>query len=471
MKLIHYQPTREPIKLNEPQVPFPIEALSQVIFQHTSLEEALEELRREGYIDLNGEKVLKGIKDLLKIIKSIRKETCNNQPPAESPPSIADGDGPVKSGVSMNNNSTGGSARFLSLSPQEALSLSADHFYKLESLEKDLKRVYWGYDLNSIDEKLLEELLGTESLANWQIIKRLNPLMLGQGLAEQGSSGLKLTSLGMQKIAWNILKEIFKPRKNDPLSRRLSSELSMEPYLTEGTRPYRFGDPPLIDTCQSLLNAIKRTGTRLPVQLRESDFAVFKKEIISRSATVILLDLSKSMRFGNRYIAAKKVALALFELVRKRYPKDRIAVVGFSTKAYKIKNSEVPFLTWDETNPYTNMEEALDISQKILSLHKGYRRQVFLITDGEPTAHREKGYLFFQFPPHPKTLFKTLKRFKILSQHNIDTSIFLLSEEKERVNFVHEMARRCGGRVFHIQAGELGRCLLMDYIKKKIRWI
>ncbi|MCK5009602.1 MAG: hypothetical protein KAS98_03895, partial [Deltaproteobacteria bacterium] len=297
MKLIHYQPTREPIKLNEPQVPFPIEALSQVIFQHTSLEEALEELRREGYIDLNGEKVLKGIKDLLKIIKSIRKETCNNQPPAESPPSIADGDGPVKSGVSMNNNSTGGSARFLSLSPQEALSLSADHSYKLESLEKDLKRVYWGYDLNSIDEKLLEELLGTESLANWQIIKRLNPLMLGQGLAEQGSSGLKLTSLGMQKIAWNILKEIFKPRKNDPLSRRLSSELSMEPYLTEGTRPYRFGDPPLIDTCQSLLNAIKRTGTRLPVQLRESDFAVFKKEIISRSATVILLDLSKSMRF------------------------------------------------------------------------------------------------------------------------------------------------------------------------------
>ena len=86
-------------------------------------------------------------------------------------------------------------------------------------------------------------------------------------------------------------------------------------------------------------------------------------------------------------------------------------------------------------------------------------------------GYDEKGYLFFQFPPHPKTLSKTLKRFEILSHHNIDTSIFLLSEEKERVNFVHEMARRCGGRVFHIQAGELGRCLLMDYIKKKIRWV
>jgi uncharacterized protein with von Willebrand factor type A (vWA) domain len=117
------------------------------------------------------------------------------------------------------------------------------------------------------------------------------------------------------------------------------------------------------------------------------------------------------------------------------------------------------------------MEEALDVSQKILSLHKGYRRQVFLVTDGEPTAHREKGYLFFQFPPHPKTLYKTLKRVEGLARHNIAISIFLLSEEKERVSFVHEMARRCGGRVFHIQAGELGRCLLMDYIKKKIRWV
>ena len=471
MKLIHYKPTLEPIKLNEPPVSFPVESLSQVIFQHTSLEEALEELKREGYIDPNGEKVLTGIKDLLKTIKNIREGACHNHPPDESPPFIADGYGPVQSGVSMNKDSTSGSAHLLSLSPQEALSLRADHLHKLESLEKDLKRVYWGYDLNSIDEKLLEELLGTESLVNWQTIKRLHSLMLSQGLAEQGFSGLKLTSLGMQKIARNILKEIFKPRKNDPLSRRLSSELSTEPYLTEGTRPYRFGDPPLIDTCQSLLNTIKRTGTRLPIQPEEKDLVIYQKEIISRSATVILLDLSKSMRFENRYIAAKKVSLALYELVRKRYPKDRIAVVGFSTKAYKIKKIELPFLTWDETNPYTNMEEALDLSQKILSLHKGYRKQVFLITDGEPTAHREKGYLFFQFPPHPKTLSKTLKRLKILSSHNIDISIFLLSEEKERVNFVHEMARRCGGRVFHIQAGELGRCLLMDYINKKSRWV
>ena len=118
-------------------------------------------------------------------------------------------------------------------------------------------------------------------------------------------------------------------------------------------------------------------------------------------------------------------------------------------------------------NPYTNMEEAIDLSQKILSRHKGYRKQVFIITDGEPTAHREKGYLFFQFPPHPKTLTKTLKRIQGLARQDIEISIFLLSREKERVQFVHQMAQSCGGRIFHIEPEDLGWCLLMDYVDKK----
>jgi uncharacterized protein with von Willebrand factor type A (vWA) domain len=214
-----------------------------------------------------------------------------------------------------------------------------------------------------------------------------------------------------------------------------------------------------------------RRGGGLPVKLQEKDFSVYQKEAISRSATVVLLDLSRSMRFENRYIAAKKVTLALHGLIQEKYPHDRIAVVGFSTKAYTIKNAEIPFLTWDETNPYTNMEEALDLSQKMLSRYKGYRRQVFLITDGEPTAHREKGYLFFQFPPHQKTLAKTLKRLQGLARQDIAVSIFLLSQEKERVKFVHQMAQRCGGRLFHIQSGELGWCLLMDFLEKKSRWL
>ena len=479
MKIIHYKPLGHSSALPKSPDTLPVEILSQVIFQNTSMEEALEELRREGFRAPNGKKIFTGMRDLLEKIKEIREALSAKTSFTAFPIASSLSDGPVKSGASMNKDEREGSLHLLPekmggtppLTHQKALTPTADRVNELEKLEKSLKRVYWGYDPKSIDDARLEELLGKDYLEKWQLIKNLDALIFNQGLMEHGTTGLKLTSLGLQKIARNILKEIFKLRKVDPLCRRLSAQHATEPYLTEGSRPYRFGDPPLINPSQSLLNAIMRTGAKLPIKLQEKDFSVYQKEVISRAATVVLLDLSRSMRFENRYIAAKKVTLALHGLIQERYPHDRIAVVGFSTKAYTIKNAEIPFLTWDETNPYTNMEEALDLSQKMLSRYKGYRRQVFLITDGEPTAHREKGYLFFQFPPHQKTLAKTLKRLQGLARHGIATSIFLLSQEKERVTFVHQMAQRCGGRLFHIQSGELGWCLLMDFLEKKSRWL
>jgi uncharacterized protein with von Willebrand factor type A (vWA) domain len=209
----------------------------------------------------------------------------------------------------------------------------------------------------------------------------------------------------------------------------------------------------------------------LPVRISAQDFIVYDQEPFSRSATVLLIDVSKSMRFEDRYIAAKKVALALYELSRRRYPQDRVAVVTFSMEARKIRTEEIPFLFWDETNPYTNMEAALDAARKTLALHKGFRRQIFLITDGEPTAHCERGTVFFQFPPHQKTLQRTLRAVESLSRQKIALSVFLLSQEKSSIRFVDEMAKRAQGRVFHISPLDLGQCVLLDYIDKKRKCI
>ena len=198
---------------------------------------------------------------------------------------------------------------------------------------------------------------------------------------------------------------------------------------------------------------------------------VYDQEPFSRSATVLLLDVSKSMRFEDRYIAAKKVALALYELSRRRYPQDRVAVVAFSMEASRVRKEEIPFLSWDEMNPYTNMEAALEAARKTLALHRGFRRQIFLITDGEPTAHRERGTVFFQFPPHQKTLQRTLRAIENLSRQKIALSVFLLSREKSSIRFVDEMAKRSRGRVFHLSPQDLGQCVLMDYMDKKRKFI
>lgn len=478
MKRIHYTPLPDTPDLSPPPYAIPVEALAEVVFRSASFEEALEALKRDGYRDPAGKPIVAGISDLLESLRALREQSPPIGDPAET--ASAGDDGPVKSGAARKSSGGRESARLIPDGPDDTQPFGSppsrrpagDDPAALDRLEKTLRRVYWGYDPGSIDEELLKQVLGDEALHNWRAIKELNATLIRQGLAETAAgAGLRLTATALKKIARNIIQNIFKPVNPEPPSNRLRDALYTEPHLSTGVRPYQFGDPPLIEPTQSLLNAIRRSGLRRPVGLREEDLMVYDREPRSRYATVILLDLSRSMRFEDSYIAAKKVTLALHGLIERRYPRDRLSVVGFSTRAYTIQSFEIPFLTWDETNPYTNMEEALDLAHLILSRRKGFRRQLFLVTDGEPTAHRENGYLFFQFPPHPKTLAVTLKRLRSLSRSGIDISVFLLSRERERVRFAHLLAKNCKGKVFHIQPGDLGRCLLMDYMEKKRRWL
>ena len=214
MKIINYTPHIDLPPVEEASETIPVEVLSEVIFQNTSLEDALEELRREGYKDSNGRKVLPGIRDLLEQIKGVREVLS------------AEGDGPVKSGISSHKNMPGGSAPVQPDSSKEKPLARPEYMQKVQGLEKLIKRVYWGFDPESIDDELLEDLLGKKSLEEWQVIKNLNNLVLDLGLAKPGSKGLRLTSTGLQRIAWNILREIFTLRKTEPPRHPLHSPIS-----------------------------------------------------------------------------------------------------------------------------------------------------------------------------------------------------------------------------------------------------
>ncbi len=366
MKVIFYRPLAADEQLNFPGALFPVKALAEAVLKNQSLQEALEELQKDGYRDEQGEQLFPGIKDLLqeaKILKEQLTALLAEDDPARRKGSrqqlsntaedvyYQDGTaGPPLSGKPMDGASFSALARLLSdtsrtkkLTAREALMLR-DQLRAVENLEKDLKRVYWGFDLESIDEDQLEEILGDDRLRQWHEIKALASHLVRDGVARPGPAGLRLTSRGLQKIAWHILKEIFKPRKTDPAAARRQPRHSSEPPAAHETRPYQFGDTLHLDLSRSVLNAVKRAGMQLPVRIAEQDFMIYHQEPFSRSATVLLLDVSKSMRFEDRYIAAKKVALALYELSRRRYPQDRVAVVAFSMEASRVRKEEIPFL-------------------------------------------------------------------------------------------------------------------------------
>src|SRR5262249_15070698 len=157
------------------------------------------------------------------------------------------------------------------------------------------------------------------------------------------------------------------------------------------------------DVVRTLLNALRRrqsgkpsaqraAGERSrseggPVALEVADFERRETDHSTHATTVLCLDLSWSMSWSRRFAAAKRVALALDHLVRTRFPRDHFFVVGFSTRARQIRPQELPEVVWDMGEPFTNLQEALMLAERLIARNPSASPQVIVITDGQPTAY------------------------------------------------------------------------------------
>jgi len=186
---------------------------------------------------------------------------------------------------------------------------------------------------------------------------------------------------------------------------------------------------------------------------------------------VLMLDMSGSMARDEKFFAAKKVALALHTLIQTQFPHDNLKLVGFSSYARPLKEKDLACLNWDLENPYTNMEEGLILAKKILTREHAPNKQIIIVSDGEPTAHLENGKVFFQFPPHPKTLAKTLQEFKKCAAAGIQLNIFMLGQDAPLIQFVQQVSKINRGKAFYTTPNNLGRYLLVDFLSQKRKWI
>jgi uncharacterized protein with von Willebrand factor type A (vWA) domain len=125
---------------------------------------------------------------------------------------------------------------------------------------------------------------------------------------------------------------------------------------------------------------------------------------------------------------------------------------------------ELPYVLWDFDQPYTNIQDGLRLSSRILQC-RGFRsRQIILITDGEPTAHSEGAGLFFQYPPHPDTMIHTLEAVKRCTRQGITINTFMLVKSNPLTNFVQEMTKINQGKAYYADAEHLGQSIIVDYL-------
>ncbi len=214
-----------------------------------------------------------------------------------------------------------------------------------------------------------------------------------------------------------------------------------------------------------------RGGAGTPVKLVPADFDVYRTELVTQSATAILVDVSRSMLFRGCFLAAKKVTLALDSLIRSTFPKDDLYIIGFSAYATQLKPADLPRLTWNEYVYGTNMQHAFETARTLLARSRGKNKQILLITDGEPTAHFEDGKVRFSYPPTKKTFEETLKEVVRCTRESITINTFMLARGHYLVDFVNQMSKLNSGRAFYVEPEKLGEFVLIDYVNHKKRRI
>ncbi|OGO30146.1 MAG: hypothetical protein A2Z29_07610 [Chloroflexi bacterium RBG_16_56_11] len=358
-----------------------------------------------------------------------------------------------------------------SLSYNEALKLM-EQLQKMDGLEDQLEESQRSQSLEEIDKELLKELMGKEAAEELERMRAITKVLEEAGYIRWKDGKYELTPRGMRKIGQKALQNIFARLRRDRTGGHRLDTMGSGGERTDVTKKYEFGDDLNLHIQRTIMNAIYREPQNVPVKMRVDDFEVFRMEAATRSATVLMLDLSLSMPMRGNFEAAKRVAVALDNLIRGQYPKDSLYIVGFSSYARQIKKEDLTRMRWDEFDPYTNLQHGLHFARKLLSREICTNKQIILVTDGEPTAHFEGKYLYFRFPPSLRTLQLTMKEVRRCTQKSIVINTFMLEGGRSFSAFVRQMARINKGRVFYTTADNLGQYLLVDFISnrsKKVR--
>ncbi len=329
--------------------------------------------------------------------------------------------------------------------------------------------------------------------------------LLDQGLLEKVRGRFRLTPRAVAAMQKRALMEVFSRLRPGTHDGHPADQPGATAERLEGTRPYQFGDPVSeIDIHATLRNALRRAarprddrterghGRLLPLRLAWDDFERHEAEAQSSCSTVVLIDCSGSMgRFG-RYVQAKKCAMALTALVRQRFPFDTVDLIGFATGAEPIPEERLPLLMprpvtlhdpqirmrvplhrIDQAPPhFTNLHLGLLKAARLLERRGGENRMIFIITDGQPTAHVQGDYVYLIYPPNERSHVVTLREAFLIARRGVRICTFALTDDywdMDWLGFVDELGRLTRGVTFHCSSGDLSACVMESYLSGRRR--
>jgi uncharacterized protein with von Willebrand factor type A (vWA) domain len=370
---------------------------------------------------------------------------------------------------------------------------------EIDKLLKQLEEVRQSGKIGYIDLDELEQYVDSEGAERLrglqqQLDEYLRELARQQGIEQDSARRFRMTPKAYRLFQSRILSTIFSELQASRTGRHPEAVIGEGATESPRTKEYEFGDSVThMDIPGSMINAMLRGGTTLPVRLKPEDLVIHRTRNTPKAATCVILDMSGSMRHG-LYVDVKRMGLALDGLIRTEYPGDYLQFIEMYTFAKPRHISEIAALMpkpvtifnpvvrlkADMSNPkigefdvpwhFTNIQHALQTARRYLSVRDTPNRQVMLITDGLPTAHFEGSVLYLLYPPDPRTEEATMREALMCAREGITINIFLLSnwnQSEEDIRFAYRMAQATKGRVIFTAGRDLDRFVVWDYIKRR----
>ena len=336
----------------------------------------------------------------------------------------------------------------------------------LDQLENLMRNASNPGALAEADLDRVRDLMGDDAADALDRLAQLAKMLEEQGLVQQKEGRLELTPKGLRSIGNNALRDLFSKLAKDTVGQHQLHRIGTGHERTYDTKPYEFGDPFQLDLHRTVRNAVRRSGPGTPVRLSPDDFEIERTEHLTRSSTVLMLDLSMSMPMRDNFLPAKKVAMALHSLITSQFPRDYMGLVGFSETAYVLTPEQLPEVSWDFAYG-TNMHHGFTLARQMLARQTG-TKQIIMITDGEPTAHIEPGgHVFFNYPPVQATVEATLREVMRCTRDGIRINTFMLDANHGLKAFVEQLTAINRGRAFFTDNQTLGDYVLVDFIEHK----
>ena len=342
----------------------------------------------------------------------------------------------------------------------------ASQLGQLDGIEDLLQSASSPAALSEIDLDQVRNHMGEDAARALDRLAKLSKSLADEGYISQQGGRTELTPRGARRLGQKALSDLFGQINKDRIGDHSAVKTGSGHDREETTKTYEYGDPLNLHLSSTVHNAVRRGGSGVPVRLTPEDFEVVETEALSRSATVLLVDLSMSMPMRDNFVPAKKMAMALQTLISSKFPRDFLGIVGFSEVAREIRPDELPTAMWDYVYG-TNLQHALALGRRMLA-HQHGTKQIIVVTDGEPTAHiDDAGEVWFNYPPIPETLQRTMAEVIRCTRANIVINCFALDLQRTHYPFVEQIARVNGGRTFYTTPDNLGGYVLVDFLQHR----